>query len=122
MKNTYQNALIVEDDEDLRSLLSKILQQKVDVVSGSDTLTGAQEMVKNKQPDFILLDNNLPDGRGVEYIQKFKAICPHVNIVIISALPNLKEEALKYGADGYIEKPLRLSEINQYLDNTANRP
>ncbi len=117
MKNTYHNALIIEDDEDLRSLLSNILKQKVTTVADSDTLTNASEIVKHSQPDFILLDNNLPDGRGVEYIQTFKAICPHVNIVIISALPNLKEEAIKYGADGYIEKPLKISDINRFLEH-----
>ncbi len=119
MINAYKNALIVEDDDDLRGLLANILKQKVSIVSDSDTLTSAEAMIKDRQPDFILLDNNLPDGRGLDYIKTFKALCPSVNIVIISALPNLKEEAFLHGADGYLEKPLRIADINNFLEKAA---
>lgn len=119
MTNTYKNALIVEDDDDLRGLLTNILKQKVSSVADSDSLTSAQQKIKEAQPDFILLDNNLPDGRGLDYIKTFKALCPSVNIVIISALPNLKEEAFLHGADGYLEKPLRISDINSFFEEAA---
>lgn len=115
MKTLYQSALIIEDDPDLRTLLSNILSREIASVLSSDNLKNAQELVNDNKPDFIILDNNLPDGQGINYIKTFRALCPRASIFLISALPNLKEEASKYGADGYIEKPLRIADIQSLL-------
>jgi len=120
MKKAYERVLIVEDDSDLRNLLESIITQRVKYVMSSDNLATAQVMIAANKPDLILLDNNLPDGQGIERIKYFKALSPDTDLILVSAMPNLKEEAMKFGADWYIEKPLRISDIYSLIQKQAS--
>lgn len=111
MKKAYETVLIIEDDDDLRRLLESILTPYIKKIASGGTLQSGWQQLNYIQPDLILLDNNLPDGQGIEAIREFKSKLPATSLVLISAMPHLKEEALKHGADGYIEKPLKISDI-----------
>lgn len=111
MKKAYETVLIIEDDDDLRRLLESILTPYIKKIASGGTLQSGWQQLNHVQPDLILLDNNLPDGQGIEAIREFKSKLPGTSLVLISAMPHLKEEALKHGADGYIEKPLKISDI-----------
>jgi DNA-binding response OmpR family regulator len=111
MKKAYETVLIIEDDADLRRLLESILTPYIKKVASGETLQSGWQSLDHFQPDLILLDNNLPDGQGIDAIREFKARLPETALVLISAMPHLREQALKYGADGYIEKPLKISDV-----------
>lgn len=112
---TYNNALIIDDDQDLCFLLKNVLKPKVGNIQIAGTLEEGKELLSKNNPDVIFLDNNLPDGQGVMYISMFKHIVPHAKIIVISAIPTAKEKALEYGADAFMEKPMMADSINQLL-------
>jgi two-component system, NtrC family, response regulator AtoC len=63
--------------------------------------------------DLILLDILLPDTNGIDLLKKFKAIDPEVEIIMVSAVKDVKTavEAMKFGAYDYIVKPFVVEEI-----------
>ena len=117
----FKNALIIDDDHDLSMLLKAILVNHIPSVVCAATLKAGREQVSALKPDIIFLDNNLPDGQGVNSISEIKAIVPNVAIVMITAMSNSKEAAMQYGADVFLEKPLTSTNILEVLNKVASR-
>ena len=110
--------LIVDDEIDICYLLSGMLRQKELNTAYVNTLSEATYVLRNDPPDIIFLDNHLPDGLGIEYIQYIKKICPDCYLVMITAHDSLGERnrALKDGADAFLGKPLTRDLIFRELD------
>lgn len=107
--------LIVDDEKDLCLLLSSFLRKKAAEVSVANTLQMGFEKLEALSPDLIFLDNNLPDGTGLEALPQWRQRHPGGCIVMISAMSNLREKALACGADAFIEKPLSLGIIENVI-------
>lgn len=116
--------LIIDDEEDLTSMLSFRLQN-----SGFDTITAGNGdmgvgLAKENKPDLILLDLMMPNVDGFEVSRRLKSdsATKHIPVVIFSALgnKNTKESVKKLGAAGFIEKPFEpdilLDKINRILE------
>jgi len=105
--NETLKALIVDDEVDICFLLSGILRQKQLKPSFVNNLAGAKESLKNDTPSILFLDNHLPDGFGLDFIQYVKINYPEVKIVMITAHDGLVErkKAQAEGADLFISKP-----------------
>lgn len=112
--------LVVEDEEDILNLISKVLTEKhfkvVTATSGFEAL----EILKNQQLDLIILDAMLPQIHGFEICKKIKGSAKygHIPVIMISAIyrgwrfaKDLKES---YGVDVFMEKPFKIYEL---LDN-----
>ncbi|MEO5783671.1 MAG: response regulator, partial [Ginsengibacter sp.] len=97
-------ALIVEDEIDICFLLTGILRKKNLQTAYVNNLHDAKSMLNKEQPSILFLDNNLPDGHGVDYIQGIKISHPLMRIIMITADDTLanKNKALKAGADFFI--------------------
>ncbi|MFN0034799.1 MAG: response regulator [Saprospiraceae bacterium] len=103
--------LIVDDETDACLLMTHLLRHKFAQIECAHTLTEGLERAANTQPEVILLDNNLPDGYGIEHIGDFKNFGAHpARVVVISAL-DLRSEALAAGADHFVSKPIALSDL-----------
>lgn len=113
--NLYKSALIIDDDRDLCLLLKAMLTPAIPNVSYVHTLQNGRHKLETIQPDIVFLDNNLPDGRGIDFIEELKSILPGARIIMISAMGGLKSEAYKYGVDVFIEKPLTASNLKKAL-------
>jgi len=111
--------LIIDDEVEVCILLEYYLVKKNKQTAFSTTLSDGIEQFKKTNPNLLILDHNLPDGLGIENIAKFKALNPSLLIVVISAMSNLKNEALQKGADYFIEKPISLSTLNSILSARA---
>lgn len=107
-----QSILIVDDEQEVCLLLENYLTRKHKKVNYSTTLKEGFEKFKAMQPDFLILDHNMPDGYGIENISRFRELSTSLRVIVISAMSNLKDEALKKGADYFLEKPLKLSSLN----------
>lgn len=98
--------LIVDDEEDTRFLLSKILEKE-----GFSTLHVPNErkafkILKKEEIDVILCDVNLAEANGLELLKKFKEDFPLVEVVMLTAYGSIKDgvKAIKEGAYDYIIK------------------
>ena len=109
--------LICEDDEDMVDLLNIYLTSKgynyLIVKEGGAVLPA----LKNNEIQFLLMDLNLPDIDGKEVIKQIKND-PEINdipIILFSASSKIKMEAKELNADGYIQKPFELTDLEKVI-------
>lgn len=119
------NIVIIEDEVDLSTLMKNFLVKQLKVktpdisVSVAHTMTDGLNYIDNIHPDIIFLDNNLPDGKGINEIEKIKLNSKYfsnVKIIVMSAMTNLKEEALFKGADFFLDKPISFKEVTKIIN------
>ncbi|MDJ1472293.1 response regulator [Cytophagaceae bacterium DM2B3-1] len=109
-----KKVLIIEDEKEICLLLQKLLVNDSNAVECAFSLNEGIEKVSSLKPDVVLLDNNLPDGQGVDYINKFKNGANR-KVIMISAMHNLREKAIEAGVDWFIEKPINIMTIRNLL-------
>jgi len=100
--------LIVDDDESILETLSAILEEKG---YKTDTAKNGAEAIEKSKTSFYnmaLLDIKLPDMEGTQLLIKMKGTRPKMIKIMITGYASLQNaiEALNYGADAYIMKPL----------------
>ena len=106
--------LVVDDEADVRSVISKCLRKfKVGVVE-AESLAQAREMFEDgEQFSMVFLDRCLPDGDGVEFSREFLDGQPGLAVVIITGQGSADNAnvAIAAGAFGYIPKPCVIGDI-----------
>ena len=108
-------AVIIDDELDICLLLGMILKKQGITTMLAHNLTEGLEKVALEQPTLVFLDNNLPDGQGIDQIANFRAKVPKAKLFMISAMEGLSDRAIALGADGFIEKPLNLNKIMEII-------
>ena len=100
------NILIIDDEEQLRKLLSRIIGLEGFNVEEAGTIKHGTELLKRKDIDVVLCDVKLPDGNGVEFIKDLKKLRPVAEIILLTAYGNVHDgvQAMKNGAFDYITK------------------
>ena len=115
----FPEVLIIDDETDIRFLLSNILKQKNVQTVLASSLSEADSIIgEKKEFDYVFLDNYLPDGLGVNHIKKIKTTCPKAKVVMVTAHDNQtdREKASIEGADYFIGKPFSSELILNTLD------
>ncbi|MEV4135534.1 response regulator transcription factor [Dactylosporangium sp. NPDC049742] len=107
------SVLLVEDDADIGQELAQALQANGYQVSPSSTGAEAVDAVQARPPDLILLDLGLPDVDGVLVCRRLRAHAVGTVIVVLTARTAELDVvvALDAGADDYLTKPFRLTEL-----------
>ncbi len=117
--------LIVDDNQDSRELVVKILKNRgyliIEAVDGEEAL----EKATAENPDLILMDISIPKLDGYEVTRRLKCQVKFKDTPIIAltahAMKGHREKALEAGCDGYISKPIDIHElpdqIKSYLKN-----
>ena len=98
--------LIIDDEEKLRSLLSRIVKSEgFEVLEASDLKSGYKKLEHN-DIDVVLCDVKLPDGNGVDFVQKIKTNFPLTEVILLTAFGKISDgvQAMKNGAFDYIVK------------------
>jgi DNA-binding response OmpR family regulator len=113
---THQTApqiLIVDDDEAICKTLSAILQAEGYQTTTATTAKEALEKTRTQSFNLALLDIKLPDMEGTRLLAQLQKSAPETVKIMITGYPSLKNavEALNYGADSYIMKPLDPAEL-----------
>ena len=103
--------MIVEDDLGLNHGLCKALKSSENVTVACSDLKTAREQMEMGLPDLILLDINLPDGSGLNFLKKCKQTAPWIPVILLTANDTDLDivEGLDLGADDYVTKPFSLS-------------
>ena len=98
--------LIIDDEEKLRTLLSRIIRLEGLTVLEADTLKAGNKLLDKEDIDVVLCDVKLPDGNGVDYVRDLKARHPLVEAILLTAYGNIADgvAAMKNGAFDYITK------------------
>lgn len=122
MKREQGKVLVVDDEPDVCYLFGRILSQRNIRVDFAHNLAEANSAIQNDPPALVFLDNNLPDGQGVDLIPFLKENYPHTKIVMVTANDSLgdKKKAFSKGADEFLGKPLSLAGINFTLDHMGD--
>ncbi len=103
-------ALIVDDEEDICRLLAAYLRKFFSKVEYALSISEGLNLAKEMSPSLLILDNNLPDGIGILKIEEFKKYCKQ--IIVISAMSNLNEQAIEAGANHFFMKPLSFKDFD----------
>ena len=115
--------LHVDDDPDIRLLISASLQEFGYVVATAGTNAEALELAKQFRFDLSILDVRLPDGSGIELCQKIKQLQPTAPAVYYSAYASdeEQEEALSVAGDAYLKKPVSAEKLQQTISELLCR-
>lgn len=110
--------LIVDDEEDICYFLSRNLTRRGYITSISHSLAEAQLQLDRSKPDILLLDNHLPDGKGIDFVKKVNYKYPDLKIVMITAHddPEDRSKAYNNGVKYFLSKPFSITTINQVVD------
>ncbi|MBC7606070.1 MAG: sigma-54-dependent Fis family transcriptional regulator [Burkholderiales bacterium] len=101
-----KNILIVDDEEKLRSLLARIVRSEgFDVIEAPDLKSGFKKL-EYSDIDVVLCDVKLPDGNGVDFVEKIKLNFPLTEVILLTAFGKISDgvRAMKNGAFDYIVK------------------
>ena len=110
-----KKVLIVDDEPDICILLSRKLQRKGFDAAYAMSLHEGFEKFEDTKPGFLILDHNLPDGLGLDNLDRFRATNPEVKIIVISAMGHLRDRASEAGADMFMSKPLTFKDIEDFI-------
>jgi two-component system response regulator PilR (NtrC family) len=117
-----RNALIVDDEPDIRELLEITLgRMGIETLSAKD-VTAAKALLQAHEFDFCLTDMNLPDGNGIELVQHITSNYPQLPVAMITAHGSMDSavEALKAGAFDFVSKPVNLKLLRSLVDRALN--
>lgn len=114
--------LIIDDETDICYLLSTLLKQKNLETAYVNTLSDATKALQIENPEIVFLDNHLPDGLGMNYIEFIKKNYPAAKIVMITAHDTTadRNKALSVGADYFIGKPFSRDIIYKTVEELTN--
>ena len=77
----------------------------------------ALEMIRDKQPHLLVTDIRMPGFDGIDLIRQAKQIQPGLHFIVVSGYAQFEyaQNALKYGVEGYLLKPLKVQEMTDLL-------
>lgn len=115
--------LIVEDEIELREILEASLLKEKYVVESAADYNSALEKISMYDYDCILLDIMIPNGSGLDILEKLKKMDKSDNVIIISAKNSLDDKitGLALGADDYLTKPFHIAELNARIKAVLRR-
>lgn len=98
--------LVIDDEEKIRTLLSKILSLEGFEVFQASDLANAKKRLEFSDIDVVVCDVKLPDGSGVDFVKKIKEKYDVVEVILLTAFGNIPDgvQAIKNGAFDYITK------------------
>lgn len=98
--------LLVDDEEQLRKLIKRIISLEGFTVVEANSLKSATQILAHQSIDIVLCDVRLPDGNGVEFIKVVKSQYPSLEMILLTAYGNIADgvQAMKNGAFDYITK------------------
>ena len=115
--------LVVDDEPSTCETLSDILELEGYAVLGARTGKAAKAIMRSERVDAVLLDLCLPDCSGMEILRFIKDTSPETEVLIVSGHATLDSaiEAMRYGAIGYVQKPVTVDEVLVSLKRALER-
>lgn len=107
------NLVLIEDNIDLRKLLTHTLQSMGHHVLAQDSVEEFLEQRGTVDVDVYLVDLNLPGEDGLSFVRRLRSASPDVGIIVLTARDGLNDRVMGYdcGADLYMVKPIHMPEL-----------
>ena len=122
MDNFIAHILVVDDDDGIRSLVKKYLNENNYLVNTANSAEDASEKIKIIKYDLIILDIMMPGKSGLDFIQENKKKLD-TPIILLTAKGEASErvEGLEVGADDYLPKPFEPKELILRIQNILTK-
>jgi len=122
MDKFIAHILVVDDDDGIRSLVKKYLNENDFLVTTADSAENASEKIGIIKFDLIILDIMMPGKNGLEFIKDHKKKLD-TPIILLTAKGEASEriEGLEIGADDYLPKPFEPKELILRIKNILNK-
>ena len=122
MDNFIAHILVVDDDDGIRSLVKKYLNENNFLISTAENAEDAKKKIELIKFDLIILDIMMPGKSGLEFIQENKKKL-ETPIILLTAKgePRERIEGLEIGADDYLPKPFEPKELILRIKNILNK-
>jgi len=122
----HPKILVVDDEDDIRKLLVRVLMQKgFEVIEASKGLEALQ-LVRDQMPDVILLDAMLPEVHGFDICRRIKGSkrYGHIPIIMVSAIYRgwrvAEDLRSSYGVDAFLEKPFKIGDVLVHVERALD--
>ncbi len=119
-----RNILIVDDNPNMSTLLSDILE--IFDFKGNYACDGneALEKLSNNRYDLVFTDLRMPKMDGMDLLKAIKLEHPDIPVVVVTgySVADTRDEALSERADGFLNKPFRVDDIQSLLTSLLGQP
>lgn len=116
--------VVVEDHKLVREMWINLFASNDDVkvIGESGVIQEAIEIIKDKRPDIVLLDINMPQSSGLEAVPQIRKFAPGTKIIAVSMhnQPAYARKMLQLGAKGYVTKNSSHQEMFQAIEDVMN--
>ncbi len=119
-----KRVLVVDDEENTRVCLVKLLGQDGHMVEAvADGAEALGHLGKNKA-DLVITDINMPGMNGLVFLRELKKFYPDIKVIMITAYGGVGSylESMNLGANEYMNKPIKVNELRAIIGNMFNQP
>lgn len=108
-----ETILIVDDEKLIRWFLKQELSKAGFGIMEAETMKEGISLLRQREPDLMILDQLLPDGTGVEMLQKIRNDSAILPVIMLTAVDrsDIAVQAMKWGAFDYVTKPVNMEEM-----------
>lgn len=115
--------LLADDQRDVRLGLRVILEQQpgLEIVAETATYEEMQKVLKQAQPDIVILDWELPDLNILDLVNDLRSLYPELKVIALSGRPESKKDALKSGIDAFVCKFDQPEKLIEAIDEVCEK-
>ena len=109
--------LIVDDEENAREGLAKILKKSGYFTATAENGEEALKILGDNKYDLVISDIKMPRMDGMQLLKRMRKIVPDIAIIMVTAYGEVESylEAMSYGAFEYLNKPLKIDELKKVV-------
>ena len=122
MGETIKRILIVDDEENTRIGLTKLLAQEGFEVESAANGSEALDYLEREKVNLVISDINMPEMNGLVFLRELSRKFPSTSVIMITAYGGVESylEAMNLGAYEYLHKPVKLDELRSIMKKIFN--
>ena len=114
--------LVVDDETELRGLISEFLKRRGFVVFQAENITQAASLLESGQIQLVVSDIRMPGGDGTQLLKSIQASPKPVPVILISGYSDVSaDEAVRLGAFAYLQKPFGFKNLLETVQSAVSK-
>jgi DNA-binding NtrC family response regulator len=124
MDQSQKKILVVDDEENARIGLSRLLAREGYDVEAVENGYEALNYLSNNEVNLVVSDINMPEMNGIQFLRELRKRHPDTNVIMVTAYGGVESyiESMSLGAFEYINKPVKLDELKAILRKVFREP